>query len=71
MKKESMSFEESLKKLEEIVRGLEEGKFDLDESLKKYEQGVTLYKECRTTLGHAEKKIKILTDQLNEDNLEV
>jgi exodeoxyribonuclease VII small subunit len=59
-------FENSLKELEKIVRELESGDIDLDESLKKFEQGIQLYKNCRTTLENAEKKIKILSDQLKE-----
>jgi exodeoxyribonuclease VII small subunit len=59
-------FEKSLKELEKIVRELESGDVDLDESLKKFEQGIQLYKNCRETLENAEKKIKILSDQLKE-----
>ena len=59
-------FEKSLKELEKIVRELESGDVDLDESLKKFEQGIQLYKNCRETLEKAEMKIKILSDQLKE-----
>jgi exodeoxyribonuclease VII small subunit len=59
-------FENSLKELEKIVRELESGDINLDESLKKFEQGIQLYKNCRVTLENAEKKIKILSDQLKE-----
>jgi exodeoxyribonuclease VII small subunit len=59
-------FESSLKKLELIVRELESGDVSLDESLKKFEEGIDLYKQCRQTLEGAEKKIKILSDSLKE-----
>lgn len=59
-------FEKSLKQLEQIVRELESGDVDLDQSLKKFEQGIELYKKCRSTLESAEKKIKILSDSLKE-----
>lgn len=59
-------FEKSLKQLEQIVRELESGDVDLDQSLKKFEQGIELYKKCRSTLENAEKKIKILSDSLKE-----
>lgn len=59
-------FENSLKELEKIVRELESGEVSLDESLKKFEKGIELYKQCRQTLEGAEKKIKILSDSLKE-----
>lgn len=62
----SVDFENSLKELEKIVRELESGEVSLDESLKKFEKGIELYRECRNTLDSAEKKIKILTDSLKE-----
>lgn len=60
------NFEKSLKELEQIVRELESGDVNLDQSLKKFEQGIVLYKKCRSTLENAEKKIKILSDSLKE-----
>jgi exodeoxyribonuclease VII small subunit len=60
------NFEKSLKELEQIVRELESGEVNLDQSLKKFEQGIELYKKCRGTLEAAEKKIKILSDSLKE-----
>jgi exodeoxyribonuclease VII small subunit len=61
-----LNFESALKELEQIVRELESGEVGLDESLKKFEQGIELYKNCRQTLEGAEKKIKILSDSLKE-----
>jgi exodeoxyribonuclease VII small subunit len=60
------NFETALKELEQIVRELESGDVNLDQSLKKFEQGIELYKKCRGTLETAEKKIKILSDSLKE-----
>jgi exodeoxyribonuclease VII small subunit len=59
-------FEASLKKLEQIVRELESGDVGLNESLLRFEEGISLYKQCRETLEGAEKKIKILSDSLKE-----
>ena len=56
----SPTFEETLKKLEEIVSYLESGKADLDSSLVKYEEGVRLLRQCRNILAQAEQKIEIL-----------
>lgn len=56
-----MKFEEALKKLEQIVQDLESGKLPLDDSLKKYEEGVKLSRFCHKTLQAAQKKIQVLT----------
>ncbi len=68
--KKSSEFEKSMKELEKIVLGLESGQTNLDESLKMFEKGVEIYKKCKTTLVNAEKKIKILTEELNEEDFE-
>ena len=56
-----MKFEEALKKLEKIVADLESGELSLDDSLKKYEEGVKLSRFCHKTLQAAQKKVQILT----------
>lgn len=55
-------FEESMKRLEEIVAELERGEFTLEESIKKFEEGVKLGKICRELLEKAEEKIKVLVE---------
>ncbi len=56
-----IKFEESLKKLEEIVEELERGDLTLDESLTRYENGIKLYKQCLALLESAERRVQILT----------
>lgn len=63
-------FEGNLEKLEQIVQELEGGKLNLESSLGKFEEGVSLYKDCKQTLSRAEKRIKILTDKLKEEEIE-
>lgn len=53
-------FETSLKKLEEIVKDLEEGELTLEQSLERYEQGIRLARFCTTKLEEAEKRIEML-----------
>jgi len=55
-----IKFEEALKKLEKIVSDLESGKFPLEESLKKYEEGVRLVYSCSKILETAQKKVEVL-----------
>ena len=56
----SKSFEESLKELEHIVNQLEEGDLALEDSLKLFENGVRLSRECRERLTAAERRIEVL-----------
>lgn len=58
-------FEVSLKKLEKIVDELEAGELSLEETLKKYEEGVKLSRVCSKTLSEAEKKIEVLSKNLD------
>ena len=62
------SLEQLLKKLEQIVQGLESGKLDLDAGLEEFEKGVKIYKNCKAMLTKAENKIKVLTDELKEED---
>lgn len=55
------NFEDMLESLEEIAKDLESGKLSLDESVKKFEEGMQISKECSKILEDAEKKITILT----------
>ncbi len=63
--KSAPTFEEALKRIEEIVRSLDDGTAELDRSLELYEEGIGLVRLCSSMLDHAEKKIKIL--QSGED----
>lgn len=62
-------FEANLTNLEKIVHEIEAGKLPLEESLKKFEDGIQLYKVLKKELTSAEKKIKKLTDDLKEEDL--
>lgn len=55
-----MTFESAMSRLEEIVNKLEGGKVTLDESLKLYEEGISLVRLCSDRLDKAEQKIKIV-----------
>ena len=56
--KDGRSFEESLKRLEEIVDTLEAGDTALEESIKLYEEGMTIAKSCMTQLNEAKLRLK-------------
>jgi exodeoxyribonuclease VII small subunit len=61
MKIEKMSFEQSMEKLEEIVKELENENISLEESMEKFEIGIKLSSNCLKKLNEAEGKIEKLT----------
>ena len=60
------NFEEQIEELESIIKELEAGKLNLDESVEKFEEGMKISKECSKMLESAERKITIL---LNKDGI--
>lgn len=60
-------FEAALHELEQIVGKLERGELKLEESLKLFERGVELTKQCRKSLDGAELKVKHLLGGTPED----
>ncbi|MGQ0540854.1 MAG: exodeoxyribonuclease VII small subunit [Blastocatellia bacterium] len=54
------TFEASLDELEKIVKQLEDGDLPLEESLKLFEDGVKLSRDCRDRLAKAERRIEVL-----------
>ena len=61
-----MNFEKKLNRLEEIVEKMESGDLALDQSLKMFEEGVKLSRECHKQLGEAEQKVQLLL-KVDED----
>ena len=58
MSKTPKSFEENMKRLEQIVRALEHGDIALDESLKLFQEGTELVASCGKLLDEAEMQVK-------------
>lgn len=58
MEVSEMSFEQSIDALEALVKKLEDGGIDLDESLRIYEQAVALRDHCRSILEDGERRIR-------------
>ena len=56
------TYEEAVKRLEEIVKKLERGAAPLDESIALFSEGAELVKTCTAILDEAEQKVKILTE---------
>jgi exodeoxyribonuclease VII small subunit len=65
MAEKKQTFETSLQELEKIVRKLEDGDLSLEESLKLFEDGVKLSRECQERLNQAERRIEVLLKDEN------
>ena len=61
------TYEEAVKRLEEIVKKLESGAAPLDESIALFSEGAELVKTCTAILDEAEQKVKILTESEKSD----
>lgn len=58
MNQQTMTFEASMQRLEQIVRAMERGDVALDESLKLFQEGTELVKNCAKMLDEAELQVK-------------
>ena len=65
--KNEIDFEESMEKLEKIAKELESDKLSLNDSVKKFEEGMKISQDCKKALDEAEKKITILIDDTEKD----
>ena len=60
MSKTNKTFEESMRRLEEIVRSMEKGDVALDESLKLFQEGTELVRSCGKLLDDAQMQVKLV-----------
>lgn len=67
MSKKSKSFEESLKRLQEISELLESDEITLEDSIELYEEGIKLSKKCYSILDKAELKVEQLNKEIEEE----
>ena len=68
-----LTFEENLKKLEDIVEQLESGEINLEKSVELYEKGMILKNNCQEKLKKVEiqiKKIKVENNQIKKEDFE-
>ena len=69
---ENMTFEQAIKRLEEIVNLLENNQTSLDESVELFQEGVQLSQYCSKKLGNVENKVSkiLINGQLEDFNIE-
>lgn len=71
MTEQEKTFDESLVELEKIVEKLEQGDVPLEEALDKFQEGITLSRDLKTTLQDAEETLaKIVTENGDEELFE-
>ena len=71
-KDKKLTFEESIKELEKIVKDLESGNVDLDDAISKFNEAMILSKECNEKLKNAEESInKVLNKDGNLEDFEI
>ncbi len=63
-------FEKSLDELEHLVAKMEQGDQSLDESLKSFERGIALFRNCQSALEQAELRVRLLSDPHSPDDAE-
>lgn len=59
----TLSFEEALAELEQIVRGLEGGQQKLEDAIAAYERGAALRRHCETKLAEAEARVAAIVER--------
>ena len=64
--RKNFPFEESIARLESLVEQMEGGDLSLEDSLKTFEEGIRLTRECQQALKSAEQKVRLLIEE-NED----
>lgn len=60
-RKKSVDFEHKLNQLEILVSEMEKGSLSLEDSLKAFEDGIKITRECQQALKDAEQKVEVLT----------
>jgi len=69
-----MKFETALAELESLVRSMEDGKLELEDSIAAYRRGMALMKHCQAQLADAEQQIRVLENgdlkEVDRDSLE-
>ena len=58
-----LDLESALEKLELLVKSLEQGDLSLEDSLKAFEAGIKLTRQCQETLAAAEQKVQLLIEK--------
>jgi exodeoxyribonuclease VII small subunit len=62
---DKFNFNKGLLELEDIINKMESGELSLEDSLKYFEEGVKIHRQCHTALTNAEQRISVLSENDN------
>ena len=62
---DKFNFNKGLLQLEDIITKMESGELSLEDSLKYFEEGVKIHRQCHTALTDAEQRISVLSENDN------
>lgn len=65
---EGLTFGEALAELDSVVAALESGQLELEDSLTRYERGVSLLRSLQTRLAEAQQKVTMLIGELETES---
>jgi len=68
-KPKSFNFEKSLEELGTLVETMENGEISLEDSLKHFERGISLTRNCQQALEEADQKVRILMEKDGQTSL--
>lgn len=66
---QDQTFDEAMKKLEQIVNKLEQGDVPLEEALDQFQEGITLSRYCKRIVDEAEKTVTRMVSENGEESI--
>ncbi|EKD92144.1 MAG: Exodeoxyribonuclease 7 small subunit [uncultured bacterium] len=66
----TVDFEKSLRQLNQLIEKMESDQLTLEASLRSFEEGITLIRQCQQVLVDAEQKVQILTEKTGKPSLD-
>jgi exodeoxyribonuclease VII small subunit len=63
--------EGSIAEINKLIEQMEQGELSLEQSLEKFERGITLIKHCQKVLAEAEQKVQILIQNNGKEDLQL
>jgi exodeoxyribonuclease VII small subunit len=70
-KSKAPDLENSIAEINTLIEQMEQGELSLEQSLEKFERGITLIKHCQKVLQEAERKVQILIQNNEKEELQV
>jgi exodeoxyribonuclease VII small subunit len=67
---EKLTYEQAYEELQAIVNLLDEGRQSLEDTIKLFERGQALARRCENLLNQAQKKMRLITEDINKDDVD-